>query len=299
MTTESESMAGRVCVVTGATSGIGRVTALGLARLGATVVACGRDEARTRATVEALRRESGNPAVEYALADLTDQAQVRAMAAEIAGRHPRLDVLINNAGGFFMRRRESVEGVEMTLALNHLAPFLLTNLLLDRLQASAPARVVNVSSDMHRNVTLDLDDLQMTTSYRGTAAYGRAKLALVLFTYELARHLEGSGVTANALHPGFVATGIGLPALLEPLLKPLMRLVARSPEEGARTSLYLATSPQVAGVTGAYYIDEQAVDSAPLTYDEDLARRLWQISAGLTGLRRTEDLTGFGNPSGL
>jgi len=278
-------MAGRVCVVTGATSGVGRATALGLARLGATVVACGRDEARTRATVDALRRESGNPAVEHALADLTDQAQVRALAAEIAGRHPRLDVLINNAGGFFMRRRESVDGVEMTLALNHLAPFLLTNLLLDRLRAGAPARVINVSSDMHRNVTLDLDDLQMTAGYRGIPAYSRAKLALVLFTYELARRLEGSGVTANALHPGFVATGIGLPGpLAAAILKPLLRHVARSPEEGARTSLYLATSPQVEGMTGAYYADEQAVGSAPLTYDEDLARRLWQISANLSGL---------------
>ncbi|MGD8627316.1 MAG: SDR family oxidoreductase [Anaerolineae bacterium] len=278
------TMAGRVCVVTGATSGIGRATALGLARQGATVVACGRDEAKTRATVEALRRESGNPAVAYALADLTDQAQVRAMAAEINERHPRLDVLINNAGGFFLRRQESADGIEMTLALNHLAPFLLSHLLLDRLRAGAPARVINVSSAMHRSAALDLDDLQMKNGYGGAAAYGRAKLALVLFTYELARRLADRGVTANALHPGFVATGIGMGDVVARLVRPIMRLFARSPEEGAETSLYLATSPDVAGVTGAYFADKEAVDSAPATYDEALARRLWQISADLTGL---------------
>jgi NAD(P)-dependent dehydrogenase (short-subunit alcohol dehydrogenase family) len=277
-------MTGQIGVVTGATSGIGRVTALGLARRGATVVACARDEAKARDTVDALRRESGNPAIEYALADLTDQAQVRALAAGIRDRHLRLDVLVNNAGGFFWRRRESVDGIEMTLALNHLAPFLLTNLLLDRLRAGAPARVINVSSDMHRSFGFDLDDLQMKRGYRAAAAYGRAKLALVLFTYELARRLEGSGVTVNALHPGFVATGIGLDGILERLFKPVMSLFARSPEEGARTSLYLATSPLVEGVTGAYFADEQTVDSAPITYDEEMARRLWQISARLTGL---------------
>jgi NAD(P)-dependent dehydrogenase (short-subunit alcohol dehydrogenase family) len=222
--------------------------------------------------------------VEYALADLTDQAQVRAMAAEINERHSRLEVLINNAGGFFFRRRESADGIEMTLALNHLAPFLLTHLLLDRLRVGAPARVINVSSAMHRSAELDLDDLQMESGYSGAAAYGRAKLALVLFTYELARRLAGSGVTANALHPGFVATGIGMGGCVARLARPIMRLFARSPEEGAETSLYLATSPDVAGVTGAYFADREAVDSAPATYDEALARRLWQISADLTGL---------------
>jgi NAD(P)-dependent dehydrogenase (short-subunit alcohol dehydrogenase family) len=209
---------------------------------------------------------------------------VRRAAGEFHERHARLDVLINNAGGFFWRRQESVDSIEMTLALNHLAPFLLTNLLLDRLKASAPARVINVSSDVHRSVQMDFDDLQMEHGYSAWKAYGRSKLALTLFTYELARRLGGSHVTSNAVHPGFVATGIGLTNAFLRLLQPVMRLFAKSPEEGAETSIYLAASPDVASTTGAYFADKQAVPSSPASYDESAAERLWEISAELTGL---------------
>lgn len=284
MTTSEDVLQGQVCLVTGATSGIGEVTALALARKGATVVVLGRNPKKGAATLASIREDSGNLPVDFLLADLTEQDQVRRAAAEFRERYARLDVLINNAGGFFWRRQESVDGIEMTLALNHLAPFLLTNLLLDRLKASASARVINVSSDVHRSVQMDFGDLQMEHGYSAWKAYGRSKLALTLFTYELARRLGGTHVTSNAVHPGFVATGIGLTNSFLRLFKPVMRLFARSPEEGAETSVYLATSPDVESTTGAYFTDKQAVSSSPASYDEAAAERLWEISAALTGL---------------
>jgi retinol dehydrogenase-12 len=285
MTADERALRGQVCLVTGATSGIGEVTAHALARMGATVVVLGRNPEKGAATLASIQQVSGNPSVDFLLADLTDQGQVRRAAAEFRERHARLDVLINNAGGFFWRRQESVDGIEMTLALNHLAPFLLTNLLLDRLKASAPARVINVSSDVHRSVQMDFDDLQMERSYSAWKAYGRSKLALTLFTYELARRLGGSQVTANAVHPGFVATGIGLTNAFLRLFQPVMRLFAKSPEEGAETSIYLASSPDVESVTGAYFADKEAVPSSAASHDEAAAERLWEISAELTGLQ--------------
>jgi retinol dehydrogenase 12 len=284
MTAGKGALQGQVCLVTGATSGIGEVTAHALARQGATVVVLGRNSEKGAATVASIQQESGNPSVDFLLADLTDQDQVRRAVAEFRDGYARLDVLINNAGGFFWMRQESVDGIEMTLALNHLAPFLLTNLLQDMLKASAPARVINVSSDMHRSAQMDFDDLQIERGYSGRKAYGRSKLALTLFTYELARRLGGSHVTANAVHPGFVATGIGLTNAFLRLFRPAIRLFAKSPEEGAETSIYLAASPDVESTTGAYFVDKQTVPSSPASYDEAAAARLWEISAQLTGL---------------
>lgn len=193
---------------------------------------------------------------------------------------------MNNAGSFFMSRQESVDGIEMTFALNHLGYFLLTNLLLDTLEASAPARIVNVSSAAHERAQIDFEDLQGRQKYSGWQAYGQSKLANVLFTYELARRLEGTGVTVNALHPGFVATnlGAGTYGLIGRLFKKLVNLRGVSPEEGARTSIYLATSSEVEGVTRKYFVEQKAVPSSEASYDEATARRLWQVSAELTGL---------------
>jgi NAD(P)-dependent dehydrogenase (short-subunit alcohol dehydrogenase family) len=278
-------MKGKICMVTGATAGIGRATAQSLAQQEATVVVVGRNAEKAAQTVAHIQRETGNREVQWLLADLSDQAQVRRLAQEFKERFPRLDVLINNAGAFFLTRQLSADGIEMTLAVNHLSPFLLTHLLLDTLQASAPARVINVASASHRGARIDFEDLQGERKYRGMRAYGQAKLALVLFTYELARRLEGTGITVNALHPGFVATNIGQNnGCLFKLISPLMKLIARRPEEGAQTSIYLATSPEVAGDTGKYFVDNKAVPSDPASYDEAVAKRLWEISAAMTGL---------------
>ncbi len=277
----------KVMLITGATSGIGRATALELARLGATVVLVGRSQVKVEATVDAIWRATGNPSVEFLVADLSVLTEVCRLADEFKRRHDRLDVLVNNAGAYFTTRQESAEGFEMTLVLNHLSPFLLTYRLLDVLQASAPARIVTVSSDAHRSARLDFDDLRNHRKYRGFRAYSRSKLMNVLFTYELARRLAGTGVTANALHPGFVAsnfgknngdmTGVGMAVA--------SRLFAISPEKGARTSIYLASSPEVEGVSGQYFARCRAVRSSPASYDEAAARYLWEVSEALVGLR--------------
>ena len=278
-------MHGKICLVTGATSGIGEVTALELARLGASVALLGRSQARCKASVARIQQETGSSSVEYLVADLSSMAQVRQAAAQFLEKHNRLDVLVNNAGAVFLNRRLSVDGLEMTFALNHLSYFLLTLLLLDTLKACSPARIVNVSSDSHRGRRLDFNDLQNQKSYNVMKAYGRSKLANVLFTNELARRLHGTGVTANALHPGSVATRIwekGGP--LNPLIGLIMRRVSITPEQGARTSIYLATSSEVEGVTGKYFTHCKAVRSDPTSYDEAAAKRLWEASLKLAGL---------------
>jgi NAD(P)-dependent dehydrogenase (short-subunit alcohol dehydrogenase family) len=236
--------------------------------------------------VQQTRQESGNDAVEYLLGDFASQAAVRHMAAQYQERYDRLDVLINNAGAFFLRRGETEDGIERTFAVNHLAPFLLTLLLLDTLKASAPARIVNVSSEAHEGARLDLDDVQLRHGYTGMKAYGRSKLANLYFTYELARRLQGSGVTVNALHPGFVATNLGADnfPLVGRLAKALVNLFARDVAKGAQTSIYLACAPEVTGVTGKYFVDCEPVASSPVSYDREAARRLWQISARLVDL---------------
>jgi NAD(P)-dependent dehydrogenase (short-subunit alcohol dehydrogenase family) len=283
--TSDDSMQGRVCLITGTTSGIGRVTATALAQRGASIVLVARDRPRAQATVAAIQEQTSNPDVDYLLADLASQAQVRRLAADFLARHDRLHVLINNAGAVLMQRRPTVDGLEMTFAVNHLAPFLLTNLLLDTLRASAPARVVTVSSMAHRGVTIPFDDLQQTHGYHPWTVYGQTKLANLLFTYELARRLEGSGVCANALHPGFVASGFNknngpLMAFAMTLARPF----AISVERGAQTSIYLATSPDVAAVSGKYFVNSKPATSSPQSYDEQAQHRLWEVSEQLTGL---------------
>jgi NAD(P)-dependent dehydrogenase (short-subunit alcohol dehydrogenase family) len=286
MSTSNQTMRGKICLITGATSGIGKATALGLAKLGATVVLVGRDRARGEQAQSEIREQSGNPHIDLMLADLSSQRSIRQLANDFKGRYSQLHVLINNAGVFELRKRLTVDGLDMVFAVNQLAPFLLTNLLLDVIKASAPARIVNVSSGSHEANYLKLDDLQSEKHYRPMRAYGQSKLALVLFTYELARRLEGTGVTANCLHPGFVATNIAqrdLPAIARPLAKPVF-LFGISPEEGAKTSIYLASSPDVEGVTGKYFVKSVPKQSSPLTHDVSLQHKLWQVCAVMTGL---------------
>ena len=279
------AMQGKICLVTGATSGIGRVTAQALAQQGATVVLVGRNPERTAATVSRIQQETGNPHVECLMADLSVQAQVRQLAGEFQRRFTRLDVLLNNAGAFFSRRHVSVDGVEMTLTLNHLAYFLLTHLLLDVLKATPVARIVNVSSDAHRKAQFDFADPQAVHRYRGWPAYCQSKLANLLFTYELARRLAGTGITANAVHPGFVATGFGHNNRgLVALFIWLAQFTALSPGQGAETLIYLATSPEVAGVTGRYFVKQRSVESSMASYNQAAAQLLWQLSEELTSL---------------
>ena len=278
-------MKGKTVLITGGTNGIGKVTAQELAKMGAEVVIIGRSAEKTKATVATIKEQSGNNAVGSIVADLSSLAEVRRAAAEFKAQHQRLDVLVNNAGAVFASRQETVDGYELTFALNHLAYFLLTNLLLDTLKASAPARIVNVSSDAHRGAKLNFDDLQHTRSYGmgGFSVYSDSKLANILFTYELARRLEGTGVTANALHPGFVATGFGRNN--KGLMNLIMGVITRfalSEQQGAQTSIYLASSPEVEGVSGQYFEESKAVQSSPESYDEAAQKRLWQISEELT-----------------
>jgi NAD(P)-dependent dehydrogenase (short-subunit alcohol dehydrogenase family) len=285
MANSANSMHGKVCMVTGATSGVGLVTAQALARQGATLIVVGRNPERGAATVSRIQHETGNSAVELISADLSAQAQVRRLASEVQRRFTRLDVLINNAGALFLRRQLSPDGLEMTFALNHLAYFLLTNLLLDHLKASPAARIVNVSSEAHRGARLDFADLQGQHRYRGWRAYARSKLANILFTYALARRLEGTSVVANALHPGFVATNFGRNNRgITAILWRILQLAAISPEEGAQTIIHLASSAAVKDITGAYFVKKKAVRSSEVSYDRAAADRLWQVSAELTGL---------------
>jgi NAD(P)-dependent dehydrogenase (short-subunit alcohol dehydrogenase family) len=290
----SNTLAGKVCLVTGATSGIGRVTAHSLAERGARVAIVGRSPEKTAATVAAIQQATGNQAVEGLLADLSVQRQVRALAAQVQARYPRLDVLVNNAGGVFAARQETEDGLEMTFAVNHLAYFLLTNLLLDNLQAAArahgEARIVNVASGAHQRVPgLDFDDLQSQRAYRMFAVYGASKLANLLFNSELARRLApsgaGSGVTSNAMHPGLVHTGFGSNNRLwyMRLAYVFLNRVGRTPEQGADTVIYLATAPELAGVTGKYYFDRKPLTPSTAARDPEAARRLWQVSEQLTG----------------
>jgi NAD(P)-dependent dehydrogenase (short-subunit alcohol dehydrogenase family) len=279
-------MLDRICMVTGATGGLGLATAEALAQRGARVMIVGRNADKGAATVSRIQEETGNPAVEFMLADLSAQQDIRRLTQQFTSRHSRLHVLVNNAGATYGKRRESVDGIEMTFALNHLGYFLLTNLLLGTLKASAPARIVNVSSEVHRDVTLDFDDLQARGRFNGYQVYKRSKFANLLFTYELARRLEGTGVTVNAASPGLVKTNLGLqdgglPALMKRLINVLMGV---SPQEGARTIIYLATSPEVEGVSGKYFVKRKAISTSEGSYDRAAAARMWQISADLTGL---------------
>jgi NAD(P)-dependent dehydrogenase (short-subunit alcohol dehydrogenase family) len=277
------SLKGTIVMVTGATNGIGLVTARELARLGAQVTIVSRNAEKCAAVAGTIESETGNP-VEFIAADLSTLAGITQAAAGFKQHHSRLHVLVNNAGGVFIKRIITSDGFEMTFALNNLSYFLLTNLLLDVLKTSAPARIVNVASGLHMNARLDFDNLQGEKHYAGFRAYGQSKFANVMFTYELARRLEGSGVTANTLHPGYVNTGLSLNngSFFRVFAKLSARLFGRTPEEGARTSIYLAASPEVEGVSGKYFADCQPIQSSPLSYDEELAKKLWQVSLELT-----------------
>ena len=275
-------LGGKVCVLTGATRGIGRAAADALARTGMTLALVGRDKTRVEDTVAAVKAASGNGRVEGLVADLSLRSEVRRLAATVRKQYPRLDVLVNNAGAIFTRREETAEGIEKTLALNHLGYFLLTLELLDLLKASAPSRVVNVASDAHRGMRLNFDDLENRKKYSGLRVYGQSKLMNILFTEELARRLAGTGVTVNALHPGVVATGFGQNT--PGLFKALVRLAAPfmvTPEKGAETLVYLATSPEVEGVTGKYFAKSKEVRPSPAARDPEAARKLWEASERL------------------
>ena len=280
------TMQGKTVLITGATNGIGLEAAVELARLGARVVMVGRDPARTEAAVAEVQRRSGSRDVSHLLCDFSSQASIRSLAADVLASVDRLDVLVNNAGGVNKARRLSVDGIEMTFAVNHLGYFLLTNLLRDLLVRSAPARVVTVASQSHRQGTLDFADLGFEHGYAIMKAYARSKLANVLFAAELARRLAGTGVTSNSLHPGVVATNIwsGAPAWTKPLIAILYRPFMITPAKGGATIVQLAASPELEGVTGKYFEKQVAVTPAPLAQDAALAKRLWEVSAAMVGL---------------
>jgi NAD(P)-dependent dehydrogenase (short-subunit alcohol dehydrogenase family) len=277
-------MEGKVALITGGTSGIGRAAAL--AAMGAEVVVTGRSKERGEAAVGGIRETSGNERVSLMLADLAAQAEVRALAEGFRERHARLDVLVNNAGLIQSQRTQTPDGLELTLAVNHLAPFLLTNQLLDMLKESAPSRIVTVSSEARRGASINFEDLQSMRRYRPFQVYGMTKLANILFTYELAERLEGIGVVANCLHPGAVNTNFGnnnrsLGTLIFRAFKPFMR----SPEGGADTIIYLASSPEVEEMTGRYLMDRKVVSSFEEPHDETTQKRLWEVSEELTNLK--------------
>ena len=287
METRSGGMNGKVALITGGTGGIGKAAATVLAGLGAEVVVVGRDAEGGEAAVAEIREKSGNDGVSPLLADLSVQVEVRKLAEEFRERHDRLDVLVNNAGLVLSERNETPDGIEAQFAINHLAPFLLTNLLSDLLKKSAPSRVVTVSSEAQRWGKIDFDDLQSKKRYRGFPVYGLTKLANVMFTFELAERLKGTGVTANCMHPGTVNTGFaqnnrGPAALAFRLFKPFMR----SPEQGADTLVYLAASPAVEGMTGKYVSDRKVTAASPIAYDETARKLLWEESERLTGFDR-------------
>jgi NAD(P)-dependent dehydrogenase (short-subunit alcohol dehydrogenase family) len=286
MADNPESMAGKTVLITGGTGGIGKATAIGLARLGARVGITGRDQARAEAAAADIRAATGSPAVDAYAADLSSQAEVRRLARQVLDAYPRLDVLVNNVGGFWEHRHVTADGLEHTFALNHLAPFLLTNLLWDRLIASAPARVVTVSSGAQSMGRIDFEDLQGERNWSGQRAYNQSKLANVMFTYELARRLDGADVTATVLHPGVVRTAFGAedPARWHRVFLPLVRPLLKSPARGAETPIHLASSPDVAGVTGRYFANRKPKTSNKASYETGAQARLWQVSADLVGL---------------
>jgi NAD(P)-dependent dehydrogenase (short-subunit alcohol dehydrogenase family) len=281
------SMREKVCLITGGTSGIGEATAYAVAKKGATTVVVGRNPEKSAGVVEKIKLQTINPNVSFLLADLSSQAQIHQLAEQFKRQHSRLDVLVNNAGGAFFERQLSADGIEMTFALNHLSGFLLTALLLDTLKASTPSRIINISSATHKAAHMDENDWQTQKKYSGMEAYHRSKLANLLFTYELARQLEGTGVTANAVKPGFTKTGLGQnnkwsPVLL--LLRLMTAIAAQSAEKGAETAIYLATSPEVTTVSGKYFDKQVAILSSKESYNAAAAKHLWQLGEALVRL---------------
>ena len=284
----SDTMRDKVCLITGATSGIGKATAFELARAGAHLVLVARNPAKGDATRTAIIAQTGNTRVDVLLCDLAEQAQVRRLASEVIRAYPRLHVLINDAGVTLTKRSLTPDAIEQVLAVNHLAPFLLTHLLLDLLKASAPARVVVVGSEAQAAGHIHLDDLSLERHYKEMVAYNQSKLANLLFTYELARRLDGSSVTVNCVHPGAVRTNFGHDSGgAMGLIVRVARPFELSPERGAETVVYLAASPDVEGQSGLYWAHKQPKRSSAESYDADVRLRLWDESARLTGLQQT------------
>ncbi|MDQ7025839.1 MAG: SDR family oxidoreductase [Anaerolineae bacterium] len=284
-------MNGKVVMVTGATNGIGVVTAVKLAQMGAEVVIVSRNKSKLEDTVRRIKADTGNDAVTYIQADLSSLSDIRKAADTFLNTHNRLDVLVNNAGGVFGQRQETIDGYEMTFALNHLNYFLLTNLLLETIKQTATeqgeARVVNVSSSAHKWGKINFDNLERKRRYNNWLAYSDSKLMNVMFTYELARRLDGTGVTANVLHPGLVNTGFGMSnngRIVTGVLNIYQNLLGKSPNDGAATNIYLASSPEVEGITGKYWVDKKQKRSNSLSYDVETQKRLWEVSEQLTGL---------------
>lgn len=282
----SSHMSGKICLVTGANSGIGKATALGLAKKDSKVVMLCRDEAKGKAAQEEIIQTSGNSDVDLMLCDLSSQTEILDFATEFESKYDRLDVLINNAALVPPNRTETVDGIEMQLAVNYLAPFLLTHLFLDLLKKSAPSRIITVSSSVHAQGKINFDDLESKNSYsvNGWMQYCNTKLANIMFTYELARRLEGTGITANVLHPGTISTNLQRGTKI---LQWLMKLTFQTPNSGAETSIYLASSPEVEGISGKYFKAKKVKQSSSESYDEDVAKRLWDISAEMVRIPST------------
>ena len=280
--TMSAPMEDRVFLVTGANSGIGKATALGLARLGGTIVLACRSATRGEAARQDIVRDSGNSKVYLEIVDLASEDSTRSFAEEFKRKYPRLDVLINNAGVYTPHRELTPDGLERTFEVNYLSGFLLTHLLLDLLKKSAPSRIVNVSSSAHLGGTIHFDDLQGEQRYGGFGAYGQSKLAQILFTQELARRLQGTGVTVNACHPGVIRTNLGMGGTSAVVR--FVRMFFKSPEKGAQTPIYLSVSPEVAGVTGKYFANKRLREPSRAAQDPDVARRLFDVSAELAHL---------------
>lgn len=281
-------MNGRICLVTGANSGIGKATALGLAKMGATVVMVCRDASKGQAALAEIRQKSGNNSMDLLVADFSSQAAIRSLASEFRSKYQHLHMLINNAGVYYTKRHVTVDGLEAMFAVNYLARFLLTNLLLDIIKRSAPARIINVAGAYHAKGKINFNDLQGEKNFDGQHANHQSKLADVLFTYELARRLEGTGVTVNCLHPGMVATDLidkdrDFPVFFKYLYK-LSKPLMKSPARGAETSLYLASSPEVEVVTGRYFVNKKIAQSSPKSHDTQLAQHLWEVSEKLAKL---------------
>jgi retinol dehydrogenase 12 len=273
-------MKDKVCLITGATSGIGYVTALELAKKGATVVVCGRDEEKTANVVIQIRSKSNNPNVDFLLADLSDFDQVRKLAEEFKIAYPRLDVLVNNAGGIFRYFDLNRQKIEMTMALNHFSVFLLTGLLIDVLKASAPSRIINVSSMAHKMGKNQFEEFYNESNYKAFNAYANSKLALMHFTFELSKRLEGSRVTANAMHPGWVKSAFskdyqtGFIGLMDKMLSPIQL----TPEQGAETIVYLASSVEIANVSGQYFIKMKQSTPSNAAMQSEISKELWNLS---------------------